>query len=76
MLSNFLFQLKECDRHRLDNGPSTDVSCTKDEALDYYRKMQQIRRLETTASNLYKDKQIRGFCHLYSGQVKIHFISL
>ena len=36
-----------------------------------YKKMQSIRRLETTAGNLYKDKQIRGFCHLYSGQVSI-----
>jgi len=62
------YTTKECDTHRLDHGPSTEVSCNKDEALDFYRKMQQVRRLETTSSNLYKDKQIRGFCHLYSGQ--------
>ena len=27
--------------------------------------------VQTTASNLYKEKKIRGFCHLYSGQVRI-----
>jgi len=59
---------KHFDLHRLDSGPGLDVSCTKAEALDYYHKMQTIRRLETTAGNLYKEKQIRGFCHLYSGQ--------
>jgi len=59
---------KPYDMHKLDTAPSTKVSCTKEEALDYYQKMQYIRRLETTAGNLYKDKQIRGFCHLYSGQ--------
>lgn len=41
---------------------------TRDEALKYYGEMFTIRRLETAASSLYKDKIVRGFCHLYSGQ--------
>ncbi|XP_051864441.1 pyruvate dehydrogenase E1 component subunit alpha, mitochondrial isoform X2 [Drosophila albomicans] len=54
--------------HRLDEGPETTVQLTKDEALKYYTQMQTIRRIETAAGNLYKEKIIRGFCHLYSGQ--------
>jgi len=30
--------------------------------------LQTIRRLEMAAANLYKEKAVRGFCHLYSGQ--------
>jgi pyruvate dehydrogenase E1 component alpha subunit len=52
----------------LDKGPVAETQLTHDEAVDYYNKMQTIRRLETSASNLYKEKKIRGFCHLYSGQ--------
>lgn len=54
--------------HRLEKGPETRITFTKDEAQDLYTKMQTIRRLETSAGNLYKEKIIRGFCHLYSGQ--------
>ena len=41
---------------------------SRDDALKYYHEMVRIRRMETAASNLYKEKVIRGFCHLYSGQ--------
>jgi pyruvate dehydrogenase E1 component alpha subunit len=54
--------------HHLDNGPSTTVTVTRDESLKLYEQMQVIRRLETSAGNLYKEKIVRGFCHLYSGQ--------
>lgn len=54
--------------HRLENGPSIKGDVTKEQALQYYTQMQTIRRLETSAGNLYKEKIVRGFCHLYSGQ--------
>lgn len=57
--------------HHLESGPSTTVTVKRDEALDMYRSMQMIRRLETSAGNLYKEKLVRGFCHLYTGQEAI-----
>lgn len=54
--------------HKLDDGPSTTTTCSREEAMDYYKKMQSVRRMENSLSNLYKDKKIRGFCHLYVGQ--------
>ncbi|XP_046393811.1 probable pyruvate dehydrogenase E1 component subunit alpha, mitochondrial isoform X1 [Ischnura elegans] len=62
------FEIKCCRLHKLDNGPPSTATVTKDDALKYYRDMQLIRRLETAAGNLYKEKIIRGFCHLSSGQ--------
>ncbi|XP_049957409.1 pyruvate dehydrogenase E1 component subunit alpha, mitochondrial-like [Schistocerca serialis cubense] len=62
------FDTKEFRLHRLDQGPSTSVKLTREDALQYFEQMQTIRRLETAAGNLYKEKIIRGFCHLYSGQ--------
>lgn len=61
-------EVKPYKLHRLDTGPSTTVSVTRDQALQYYTQLQTIRRIETSAGNLYKEKIIRGFCHLYSGQ--------
>lgn len=46
------------------------MTLTRDEALHYYTQLQTIRRIEAAAGNLYKEKIIRGFCHLYSGQVR------
>jgi len=54
--------------HKLEEPPSSTVTCTRDDGLKYYQQMQTIRRMETAAGNLYKEKAIRGFCHLYSGQ--------
>lgn len=54
--------------HNLEKGPATQYTVTSEEATLMYTQMQTIRRLETAAGNLYKEKIVRGFCHLYSGQ--------
>ncbi|XP_015589767.1 probable pyruvate dehydrogenase E1 component subunit alpha, mitochondrial isoform X2 [Cephus cinctus] len=62
------FETKPFRLHKLDSGPSTHVSVTKEDALKLYKQLHTIRRMETAAGNLYKEKIVRGFCHLYSGQ--------
>lgn len=66
--SDATFQTKPFKLHNLENGPSTDVTVSRDDALIYYKQMMTIRRMEAAANNMYKEKTIRGFCHLYSGQ--------
>jgi len=62
------FQTKPYKLHKLDVSPSTDVSVTREDAIKFYREMATVRRLEAAANSLYKEKAIRGFCHLYTGQ--------
>lgn len=62
------FETKPFRLHRLETGPSSSVTLTRDDALRLYEQMHTIRRMETAAGNMYKEKIIRGFCHLYSGQ--------
>merc|ERR1712079_614955 len=58
--------------HHLDEGPATTTTLTRDEGLRIYHEMVTIRRMETAAANLYKEKSIRGFCHLCSGQEAVY----
>lgn len=58
--------------HRLEDGPATSTTLSRDDALKIYHEMVTIRRMETAAANLYKEKAIRGFCHLCSGQEAIY----
>ncbi|CAG9763876.1 unnamed protein product [Ceutorhynchus assimilis] len=62
------FETQPFKLHKLTEAPATQVTLTRDEALEMYTQMHTIRRMETAAANLYKEKNIRGFCHLYSGQ--------
>ncbi|XP_024869865.1 probable pyruvate dehydrogenase E1 component subunit alpha, mitochondrial isoform X1 [Temnothorax curvispinosus] len=62
------FETKPFRLHKLDQGPSTQVTVTRDDAIELFKKLHTIRRMETAAGNLYKEKIVRGFCHLYSGQ--------
>merc|ERR1712079_291759 len=58
--------------HQLDEGPATSATLTREEGLRLYQEMVTVRRMETAAANLYKEKSIRGFCHLCSGQEAIY----
>lgn len=62
------FQTKPYKLHRMEAGPSTEVTVTREDALKFYQEMATVRRLEAAANALYKEKAIRGFCHLYTGQ--------
>lgn len=52
----------------LENGPTMDVELSREDALTMYTQMLELRRFETVAGNYYKERKIRGFCHLYNGQ--------
>jgi len=62
------WETKPFKYHGLDVPIPATTTVTGDEARVYYKQMLMIRRMEAEASKLYKEKIIRGFCHLYSGQ--------
>ena len=55
----------------LCDAPPQSITSNKTEMMEYYKKMYTYRRMEIAADVMYKAQQIRGFCHLYDGQVLI-----
>ncbi|KAL9630847.1 MAG: hypothetical protein Q9164_006210 [Protoblastenia rupestris] len=55
------------ETYELDPPPYT-LYTTKKELKRMYYDMVSIRRMEMEADRLYKEKKIRGFCHLSTGQ--------
>ncbi|OJI98607.1 hypothetical protein ASPVEDRAFT_125375 [Aspergillus versicolor CBS 583.65] len=48
--------------------PPYSIETTKNQLKQLYHDMTMIRRMELAADSLYKDRKIRGFCHLSTGQ--------
>ncbi|GMK57693.1 hypothetical protein CspeluHIS016_0405270 [Cutaneotrichosporon spelunceum] len=52
----------------LCDPPESFVETSKDELIHMYDQMTTMRRMEQAADSLYRQKLIRGFCHLAIGQ--------
>ena len=55
------------DSYKID-PPSNELTITKDQLVELYSEMVKMRRMEVAADQAYKNKLVRGFCHLAIGQ--------
>lgn len=64
--------LPKFETHRLEGHKlPTKATTNRDELLTYFKDLSLMRRVEVVSDLLYKNKEIRGFCHLYDGQESI-----
>ena len=47
------------------------MELSRNDVLQFYREMTIIREMENSARTLYQEKKIRGFLHVYIGQVRV-----
>ncbi len=69
-LIHLLWQESHFALHKLESGPSLETELTRDDCLHFYREMTLSREMELVARDLYQQKIIRGFLHVYVGQVR------
>lgn len=53
-----------------------ETLASKEDLLQWYRQVCEIRRMEMAADAMYKAKLIRGFCHLSIGQVFYYLLNV
>lgn len=71
--SSVTFQLPAIlGTHRMEGHTlPTEAKADKEEVLGYFHDLATMRRMEILSDQLYKKREIRGFCHLYDGQEAI-----
>ncbi len=42
--------------------------------MEYFKTLVTMRKMEQANDLAYKQKEIRGFCHLYIGQVNLNYL--
>jgi len=68
MSSNPSIEFTPFKGYKLEELPDNKIETNKEECLKFFREMALYRRFEIMADTLYKQRLIRGFCHLYDGQ--------